>query len=507
MKKNTIIEDLLSLSNLSFFNRKICNSLLMLIVLFIFLGINYWLISYEHFFVFDDASHLLIVKHRNLIDFLSILPSQIYNDRPLGQLYIKVIQIFADKNWQIYHLSLLVLHVMNCVLINLLSNEVVKSIKTLRSSAKFISLGTAVLFALWPTSSIAYWWLSAIFDLLGTFFGLLFSIYLFKLHKRNQHVFFSYFFSLCLLLISLRTKEMFLTLPFIITVIMLLIHGKKINKKWLITSAACSSLSIIYFLILRMAKSSGSVTSQESPYYLDFSYHTIIINIFKYFILLTDFQSSEFIFTNNAPDLLILFPLFTLIVINFLKKNYHLLYIFAVCIFLFVLSISVTLPMLNMQHRLYLYYPNMFFIFGIMILIHGVINNIRSKALRILLIFSLSCYVIYIGYKEQSGYEKRKKYWLQCAEQDKASLDSASRIIQKNNHQKNLNIVKNAAGYTILDYGPGNLIKFFMDDKDLSFFEVKNSQEACRDNPAFYLRMNSKYIISHEECEGKETFR
>src|SRR5262249_15601617 len=120
---------------------------------------NRWLFDTRLFFHADDWTWLWraeFVPWSNP-DF-SILPTHAYNDRPVGRPIIKVPYNGIRLPYAPFHLTLLLLHVVNCVLLYTFG---------VRYVGRAGALLAALLAAVWFAANTAVMWVAAIFDVVG----------------------------------------------------------------------------------------------------------------------------------------------------------------------------------------------------------------------------------------------------------------------------------------------------------------------------------------------------
>lgn len=472
-------------------------------LLCIFLIFNFWLLRFSHFLLFDDASHLVTVQKNSFSELFRFLPYQIYNDRPVGLLFIKMLYEIAALNWRVYHFSLVCLHILNCILLYFLLKNIFSDIDKSQEHYSLVPFGTVLLFSIWPTIGLAYWWLAAIFDLLGTTVTLVFCIFFYRTSKKNQVSAGWILITVLTLYIALRTKEIFLTVPFIIAALHFILQKYKkieLTKSYYTLTALSCALSVVYFFILQNSRKAYNLSPPDHPYYLEFTPQTLLQNLYRYALLFTDFKRDVYFFEFDHIDLRILTPLFALVLINIYKKEYKSIFI-SLCSFLFfIAAISVVLPMKNTQHRLYLYFPSIFLLAGITVLfIHSLpyIKSCLSNKIIALLCFALFCF---IAFNKTSGYEIRKQQWVHLGKQDLVSLNSALDLL-KDIKEKNIPVISENIGYSVLEYGPGDLIKVFSKDPLLDFILIDHSNDACDNDFEEYLVLKPSYKFLKKSCK------
>lgn len=459
---------------------------------------HYWLLGEQHFFVFDDASHLLVLQQKKISDFISFIPVQIYNDRPIGQLFLDVLHGFFGLNWRGFHLSLVLVHFANAILVFLVSKKLFSWTNLDKDRIARIATLNAGLFLLWPSSGLAYWWISAIFDLWGTLLGLLFFYLVFDGSENERRRILSFIVAFFILILAVRTKEFFLTLPFLSACLIFLFSRKK-QSTATVFILACSALYCVgYFLLLLKARPTGGVESPESPYFLSFNFLSLAKSALRYLAIFFDFKSANFSY--ERPTLMSYLPVLILVLLFLMFTRWKLsIQIIFVGVLLYLMALGPVLPMKNMQHRLYIYFPSVF-LFGAFSFVvfcgHKLIKGVHVQARRVCLAVFAVVFT-YLAFEPLSGWSQRKSIWLKLAEQDRVSLESFSAI---NKHgTTTFMVVDESQGYNILDYGPANLLKVFYHKPQLEFKVVDTISEACQaDSKVLVLR--SDYRFEHINC-------
>jgi tetratricopeptide (TPR) repeat protein len=169
-------------------------------------------------FVFDDRG--TIVENKYIADILANLPSFFNSSyfiiaeleasyRPVATFSYHILYALFEFNPFGYHLSSLILHILNVILIYALMN--------LLQENKLSSLVAGLLFACHPVLTEAVNGISFNEDLLATFFYLLSFIFYLKLDPGDKKLKIGhYLLSLVFYLLGLLSKEMAITLPVIV---------------------------------------------------------------------------------------------------------------------------------------------------------------------------------------------------------------------------------------------------------------------------------------------------
>lgn len=190
----------------------------------------------RHFFFADDWGWLWRVEFVDVWQTFAFLPRYIYNDRPIGALFIKALYFTFGLNAKAYLWVQLCIHVANCVLIALIAKRYI---------GRAAALSVGALSGTWIVANTAVFWTAAAFDVLGAFFCLL-AIWLWQLSitprpgNRKTVVLqiaaaFAYFF-------AVRSKEFALALPALIFLFSLLLERRglwqTIKDTWAVIAVA-----------------------------------------------------------------------------------------------------------------------------------------------------------------------------------------------------------------------------------------------------------------------------
>jgi tetratricopeptide (TPR) repeat protein len=172
--------------------------------------------SLSNGFVFDD--YAVIVENKHIADLKGSLPAFLSNDyfriaggedsyRPLATLSYFLIHSFAGLNPFYYHLTSVLLHVLNVMLVFFLARSILDS--------RFGALGVGLLFACHPALTEAVDCIAFNEDLLAAFFFLL-ALNIYVARVGREFALGWYALSLLLYFCGLLSKEMAISLPAII---------------------------------------------------------------------------------------------------------------------------------------------------------------------------------------------------------------------------------------------------------------------------------------------------
>ena len=459
-----------------------------------------WLITPAHSFVFDDYSHLLNVSSASVSDYLSFKPKQIYNDRPVGLLVVRLLFQEFKLTATGYNFVMLLLHCANACLLMLLVRSVfaensAASEQLQQSKRKTdVPVCAAIIFLLWPTSGLASWWISAIFDLLGCTWTLLLALLVSRCWNERKYLTANSLAAFIVFCLALRTKEMTVTAPFLILAILLIFAQfnssvLRLHRAHITLCLTLCLIALFYVRILFQAdQSGGDVQQATSPYFIHFSLPTMMTSLVRYLSLYVDWQRPGFSAQDSTDHFhagaltLIAVLLFAglLLRIPRLQKflpdfavdpSYQLLRAFAATSLLGVAALGPVLPMQNMQHSLYLYIPSLFFATALACLFRFTISFQSRLGLKSTVANACSFALLLIGMvmaQTSSGAQVRKQSWIRLAAEDSRSISTFNEIYRKSPEQLSYVVYGATEGYSVFSYGPGNALRLFV-NPDLNF--------------------------------------
>jgi hypothetical protein len=482
--------------------RKICNSNLFSLLLIALAAIilNKWVLDFSNFFVFDDYSWLYVSQFNTYSEIINILPNSVYNDRPVGAVFMKVLYDLFGFNHQSHHLVLFIIHVLNAWAVFFIIKYAMVDLKVNEKKFPYIPLISALIFAIWAKSTMAIQWEAAIFDLLGTALALSGLLIYLRNRVLNKYNGFTLIVLMVLLFLSLRTKEMFLVVPFILLSYEVVSNyiDKKNLLKITVKVKALLSISFLYAIMLFALKSSESVASTpDNPYYLDFNLITIARNIFRYIFLFFNFSGSEFSFMLYRPMGVILACLFlTIFILSLIliKKYFFISYLFIVSF----MALGPVLLMKNMQHNLYLYFSSVFIAIILASLIQILINFIlKNKVYQLITVIATIALFSWFQLTNQSVIDNRN-YWSSVGANNNQSFNDLS-LIEKPQENTQIYIDGIADGHHIFFYGPGFINNLIFNDKTLQ--TSLSIEEIDRTKPFLILNYNQGIITEVERSK------
>jgi|GEM_PF-2446843 len=444
-----------------------------------------YVLSKNNFFEFDDYTwlHSVIFKVEPFMNW-AIFPTSKFQSRPIGAHSIELLYYIFGFNYQGFHLILLLLHLLNVLLLILILTRITHEKKLV-----FLS---ALIFGIWPTSTFAVQWISAIFDLLTVLFSLLaiYTYLIYTVSNKNKKIVF-FIFSILSYYFALRSKEMALALPCCV-LLFEIYYNFKLKKKLYQLSPLLSFLIVIMILYgLRLISlGSGITVDPTNPYYQQFKFSVLANNIFNYFTLYFNLENPGFNFMFNRGVLiymifLLLIILLIIIYKVFIKKNYiHLLLFIA----FFILLLPV-LPMKNMQMRLYLYLPSI----PMAIFISILINEFGVKVKKSKILYYILIIILLLGLNFTKGNIIFTKFWLQVGERNRISWEDLSKIQTENPSINSLSIVNVEDQTSIFYYGPAYINNIMW--KNNKFVTYFSNESENSNTKVFEYQNNSGSII------------
>src|SRR5438874_6676856 len=159
-----------------------------------------WSLNPDNYFYADDWNWLNYAANSPIREWLHALPTYVYNDRPVGALFIRALYNLFGLNQVAFHAAYLALHLLNVVLAFFLGRILLKSDK-----AAFCSV---LLFGCWGSALQAPMWVAAIFDLACCTFTL--SAILAHLAGKSPWLTALFFIA------AIRTKEFAIMIPLLL---------------------------------------------------------------------------------------------------------------------------------------------------------------------------------------------------------------------------------------------------------------------------------------------------
>lgn len=230
----------------------------------------YWLLDPRNFFKADDWGWLGFSTFKDIGDFLNILPTRIYNDRPVGALFIRGMHHLVGLNYPVFQVALVLLHVVNSVMLYLIA------CRYMPREGAFVA---AILSAAWLVALNAVGWVAAIFDLLGATLCLVAVLLRQQALRRGGNWRWTIAGALAYLL-ALRTKEYAIGLVAVLFLMELLCERRRIRQ---ILNGLAPYIGIF---VVYMANYSWIYVQMpiptDDPYKPHFSVVDVAVNLWHY---------------------------------------------------------------------------------------------------------------------------------------------------------------------------------------------------------------------------------
>lgn len=481
--------------------------LLLLLFFFSFLSVL-WVMSQANSLIFSDLTNLSNARFSSYQSLFRFLPAKSYNDRPIGLMFVKALNSIFGLNYTMFHFVFVIIHLINVALVYKIGMHIFNWEGN--TAQPYCAILAAAVFGVYPVSLMAVSWISAIYDLLCCLFTLLSILFYLKARAGGQYRAFYAVLFLIFYYLSLRSKEMSLILPLILLlyeVCMFLDSKNHIMITWYLW---VSVFFMLFYVILLFTEGRDKI-SPESPYYQNFSFKNLFRNAIRYLFLYFDWGNAGFSFNkyslSSLPGILLFLVIGIYSIYLLIRcKDFSLL----ISILTIGVSLAVVLPMVNMQHRLYLYLPSVFVGFAGGFLLQKAFERIKHNFCWEFVLLLIPCLYLIAYTPGMIGY---RDVWLATCEKDQSAIEQIKKIDAP--VQKSTIYVKGATeGYNIFYYGPGNSLRLFYDDSTLKttlvndfpknppkpyvFLECQNGKikEIKRDGSPFQLNILSIYPSS-----------
>lgn len=338
------------------------------------------------------------------------------------------------------------------------ANKVEKNIKHWR-----YGIIAGAIFGIYSKALMAIQWDASIFDLLGATFLLLTLFFYIKYAQSKKYNYFYMAVSILCYYLGLRTKEMILCLPIIIAIYeQYMNYCRKRKIRLSIYSITMNTIMLLYSLLLFSLKSVENITeSTANPYFQSFNIFKMLIGIVKYILLYFDLKNPSFTYSSvngiNICGLLLIICIIFYGIYNIIKKKDFLIIVSSIAV---GFSLLPVLPMINMQHVLYLYIPSIFISITCAVTIMT-LSDINTNIW--LIIFMIILYLL----SYTPGIKGFREYWIELSKKDMQVIESIKSIPQV---PPNTNIYlygDNLDAYTVFYYGPGFINNLIFNDETI----------------------------------------
>jgi hypothetical protein len=172
-----------------------------------------------------------------------------------------------------------------------------------------------------------------------------------------------------------------------------------------------------------------------------------------------------------------------LIIVNLLinKKTRS---IVLLCVCSLIISLLPVLPLLNMQHKLYLYMPSIFF----SIIISLIISKINLLSRYYIPVILSICFLYYLNYFNPTIVSE-KNWWLQVGKENVAVFKNTQNL-EISTQIKEVEIVNISNETNIFNFGPGDYLKLLY-NKNLKVILNKDKKNTAN--------QESKLIIDYKQ--------
>ena len=414
--------------------------------------INKWVLSSNNFFYSDDLGWFLYSKNHSWLSYLNFFPTQMYDDRPVGYFIIKFLFTVFGYNNVNHHWILLLLHIVNSILLFLLTLQLPIFKK---NKQFFFAFLCSIIFVSWNQANFAIQWDIGILEILSCTFTILFLILFTHFIKSKNNI---SLIGCCLLyFLSLRTKESNLFLPFLALFISLFLYSKPFTliKK----TIPIFIIFIVYFFLLFFlaVKTNFQNLNSFTEYQYSFSPVIFLRNYIRFFYIYFDIKNLNWIFLSYDKTLTIFFLFFAGTIFYLYKQKkikLKTIMIFFICIFF---SLFLVLPLTNSLWKKYLYVPSIFFA---MLLSYFSIILFNNKTY--VLIFWV-CFLLYLNMFNKASIAEQN-YWKTVGKENKKAFKKLLSL----NIPKNKCVVVYGANKTANIFnGYGSVIQLLHGNRDV----------------------------------------
>lgn len=319
--------------------------------------------------------------------------------------YLLVYNISNNYNSFIFHLSSLILHITNSILVFFL----IKILLTMRGddnfkNIKIISISTAFIFAIHPINVEAVAWISASKVLIFSFFYLLAAISF--LHFLNKSKFRYFVATLLFFTSSFLSKEQAVSFPFMLLLFLWFLKYDIFSKRSLWYTIPFFLFSI-FFGIITLISQKGYTSFHFNDYSLVERFIYASYSLVEYFCKCIFPVKLSYLYPffnlpgEPLPIWLLMYPLFLSIVLIAFYKVFSKWPFFLFGILFFIINIALVLHIIPLSRFAviadrYVYIPSIGFAF---LLSYHLLKFYKKSNIwkRYFLIILFSIYIFYIG--------------------------------------------------------------------------------------------------------------
>ena len=224
--------------------------------------VSSWALHGAMFFFGDEFGNLGRVYWQSYVTIFNVLPRIVYNDRPVGLLFIRVLYDVVGFDYLKQMAVLLCLHLVNFTLVYAVSRR-------LLNSSPIYALIAATLFGANPSTISSVWYLGAIFDVLCT--GFLLASLIAYLDDRVVVSALLFFF-------ALRSKEFAVVFP----ALLVLFELRTRRYRWRRIAPHCLILGVILLAYATHLREYIEELQPDNPYVTSFAPVSLFATLNRY---------------------------------------------------------------------------------------------------------------------------------------------------------------------------------------------------------------------------------
>lgn len=414
------------------------------------LAVKHWVLSRANIFLMDDYALLFKAATTDPVKQFTLLAHSVYNDRPFGDFFQYLVAVPLRLNYVAAHALQLALHIANVWLAFYAFRRLACNL--------WAALLAALAIGIWPWSTMAVQWTTAIYDMLAMFFTVAaVALYAHHLYDKNRIKYFTPALLLLLYMLAVRTKENTIPLPLLLTLeagyFTLLTRrtaGLRRNLAALVPLYLYLAAVLFNHLHLVQFQSTLYTLKATSPYFLSFKPVSMVDKFFQYLLLYFDKKSAA----------VALFMVFGALLLHPLR--------FLTLLAMLGFSLLMILPMVNNNHQLYLYMPSLFIMLMAAAMLTPVFERLPRAWMRVgLFVLLAGGLAADAEHLKSQGFSR--EIWRHYAASDRE---------QHAQFQKNVTCLDGAEKFLIHNakkgnifgvYGPGDSIRLYTGMKNLKF--------------------------------------
>lgn len=303
------------------------------------------------YFLADDFIHIPASANNLLAQRNSL--------RPIGNISLHIDYLFSNTSALGYHITNLLLHIINTFFVFILSSFLIKKFDTEHPSKSILSTVIAVVFFVYPFHSESVFWVIGRSGSLGVLFFLP-AVILFI--KRREHIFYFIASMLCFILALLAYESSWIFPVATIVIALADIKNKTSNKKKELVFIGCTWLVFAIILSIRFQITGNVFNQYDTSSLLSFNVKNLISNFFRLFgrTLIPPFARTQSLLLYFLVAVLFLIAL----VVKFFRhpESKQLFYILSACwIISYLPYLSLGIDTHGVEGERYLYLPSIFF--------------------------------------------------------------------------------------------------------------------------------------------------